>query len=117
MWLNTAHQGPLPLAAGAAAAQAGELKQFPHRMADADFTEVPERLRALLGRLVGADPAEIVLGDNTSHGIHVIANGLRFAPVTRTWWSPVTTRPRCCPGFGCVIRASPYAMSDPPGRC
>ena len=57
VWLNTAHQGPLPLAAGAAAAQANELKQFPHRIADADFTEVPERLRALLGRLVGADPA------------------------------------------------------------
>ena len=55
VWLNTAHQGPLPLAAGAAAAQACELKQFPHRIADADFTEVPERLRALLGRLVGAD--------------------------------------------------------------
>ncbi len=80
VWLNTAHQGPLPLAAGAAAAQACELKQFPHRIADADFTEVPERLRALLGRLVGADPAEIVLGDSTSHGIHLIANGLRFAP-------------------------------------
>jgi cysteine desulfurase/selenocysteine lyase len=80
VWLNTAHQGPLPLAASAAAAQACELKQFPHRIADADFTEVPERLRALLGRLVGADPEEIVLGDSTSHGMHLIANGLRFAP-------------------------------------
>ena len=80
VWLNTAHQGPLPLAAVAAAARAGELKQYPHRMADADFTEVPERLRTLLGRLVGADPGEIVLGDSTSHGIHLIANELRFAP-------------------------------------
>jgi len=80
VWLNTAHQGPLPLAASAAAAQACELKQYPHRIADADFTEVPERLRALLGRLVGADPEEIVLGDSTSHGMHLIANGLRFDP-------------------------------------
>jgi cysteine desulfurase / selenocysteine lyase len=67
VWLNTAHQGPLPRPAVAAAA--------PHRIAD-DFEAVPERLRALLGSLVGAPPDQIALGNSTSYGLRLIANGL-----------------------------------------
>ena len=37
---------------------------------------MPERLRTLLGRLVGCPAAQIVLGNSTSHGLHLIANGL-----------------------------------------
>lgn len=78
VWLNTAHQGPLPLAAAAQASRAAQLKTAPHRTPDTDFTAVPERLRALLGDLVGADPEQVVLGDSTSAGLHLIANGLQW---------------------------------------
>jgi len=36
-------------------------------------------LRALLARLVGGQPEQIVLGNSTSHGLHLIANGLDWA--------------------------------------
>jgi selenocysteine lyase/cysteine desulfurase len=76
VWLNTAHQGPLPQPAVRAAAQAAAQKVAPHRIGDDDFTEVPERLRGLLAELVGGRPEQIVLGNSTSYGLHLIANGL-----------------------------------------
>jgi selenocysteine lyase/cysteine desulfurase len=78
IWLNTAHQGPLPRAAVNAAERAAALKSAPHRIADSDFTDVPERLRGLLAQLVGGAPEEIVLGNSTSYGLHMIANGLSW---------------------------------------
>jgi len=77
-WFNTAHQGPLPHAAVQASERATALKAAPHRIGDDDFTEVPERLRGLLAKLVGGAPEQIVLGNSTSHGLHLIANGLAW---------------------------------------
>src|SRR5262249_28820561 len=37
-----------------------------------------ERLRALLARLVGSPPEQIVLGNSTSYGLHLVANGLAW---------------------------------------
>ena len=79
VWLNTAHQGPLPRRAVDASVHAAALKAAPHRIGDADFTAVPERLRALLGQLVGSPADQVVLGNSTSHGLHLIANGLSWA--------------------------------------
>ena len=78
-WFNTAHQGPLPRAAVRAAERATALKVAPHRIADKEFSEVPERLRGLLAQLVGGMPEQIVLGNSTSYGLHLIANGLTWA--------------------------------------
>jgi cysteine desulfurase/selenocysteine lyase len=78
IWLNTAHQGPLPLSAVAAAVAAAELKAAPYRITDESFEEVPERLRGLLAELVGATTDQIVLGNSTSYGLHLIANGLSW---------------------------------------
>jgi cysteine desulfurase / selenocysteine lyase len=78
-WLNTAHQGPLPRPAVDASAHAAALKAAPHRIGDDDFSAVPQRLRALLGQLVGSPADQIVLGNSTSHGLHLIANGLPWA--------------------------------------
>jgi cysteine desulfurase/selenocysteine lyase len=75
-WLNTAHQGPLPRPAVEMAVRAAALKAAPHRIGDADFSEVPERLRALLAQLAGGPPEQIVLGNSTSYGLHLVANGL-----------------------------------------
>jgi selenocysteine lyase/cysteine desulfurase len=79
-WLNTAHQGPLPRPAVEAAGQAARLKAAPHRIGDDDFRELPERLRSLLARLVGSPADQIVLGNSTSYGLHLIANGLPWQP-------------------------------------
>ena len=78
-WFNTAHQGPLPLPAIQATEQAAALKAAPNRIRDDEFNEVPERLRGLLAQLVGGNPEQIVLGNSTSHGLHLIANGLTWA--------------------------------------
>jgi cysteine desulfurase/selenocysteine lyase len=76
VWLNTAHQGPLPQPAVRAAGHAAAQKVAPHRIGDDDFTEVPERLRCLLAELAGGAPEQIVLGNSTSYGLHLVANGL-----------------------------------------
>ncbi|HEX3789235.1 MAG TPA: aminotransferase class V-fold PLP-dependent enzyme [Pseudonocardiaceae bacterium] len=78
VWLNTAHQGPLPHPAVDAATRAAASKSAPHRIGDEEFTEVPEQLRSLLARLVGAAPDQIALGNSTSHGLHLIANSLTW---------------------------------------
>jgi selenocysteine lyase/cysteine desulfurase len=75
-WLNTAHQGPLPRPAVEMAVRAAALKAAPHRIGDDDFSVVPERLRGLLAQLVGSPPDQIVLGNSTSYGLHLVANGL-----------------------------------------
>ena len=78
IWLNTAHQGPLPRPAVEMTARAAALKAAPHRIGDDDFSDVPERLRALLARLVGGTPDQVVLGNSTSYGLHLVANGLAW---------------------------------------
>src|SRR5689334_354488 len=46
MWLNTAHQRPLPRPAVEATARAAALKAAPHRIGDDDFRAVPETYSA-----------------------------------------------------------------------
>ena len=78
IWLNAAHQGPLPRAAVVAAEKALAAKVAPYRIADEDFIDVPRRLRELLGRLIEAAAEEIILGNSASWGLQVLANGLPF---------------------------------------
>src|SRR5262249_42496496 len=73
-WLNTAHQGALPLAAAAEAQEAVAWKMTPWALTQARFDQVPARLRAALGRLVGVPSDEIVLANSASYGLHLIAN-------------------------------------------
>src|SRR5689334_9150030 len=79
VWLNCAHQGPLPRPAAAAAASAIAEKAVPHRLRDAAFEEVPARLRAALGRLLGVPADEVVLANGASYGLHLLANGIPLA--------------------------------------
>ena len=80
IWLNAAHQGPLPRLAAEAAGDALAAKLAPHRIGDEAFVEVPGRLRELLGRLIGAPAQEIILGNSASWGFQVLANGLPWRP-------------------------------------
>lgn len=76
VWLNTAHQGPLPRVAAEAARAALEQKVRPHLLRDEDFFEVPRRLRMALGKLTNARPEDIILGNSTSYGLDLLANGI-----------------------------------------
>jgi selenocysteine lyase/cysteine desulfurase len=78
VWLNTAHQGPLPKVAREAGRVALEQKVRPHLLRDEDFFEVPGRLRAALGKLVGASPDDIILANSTTYGLDLLANGMQW---------------------------------------
>lgn len=77
-WLNCAQQGPLPRAAARAALQAVGDKARPYRMGEEGFAHLPQELKIRLARLIGADPAQIVLGNSASYGLQMIANGLEW---------------------------------------
>jgi cysteine desulfurase / selenocysteine lyase len=78
VWLNCAHQGPLPVRAARAAEEAIAWKSAPHRLTAERFREVPDRLRQALSRLIGGQPEDIVLANSASYGLHLVANGLRW---------------------------------------
>src|SRR5262249_1487279 len=76
VWLNCAHQGPLPRVAADEARQAITWKVRPFELTAERFAEVPARLRHALGRLLGAPADEIILGNSASYGLHLLANSL-----------------------------------------
>lgn len=76
IWFNCAHQGPLPRVAVEAAQEALFWKIAPHRIADDTFNLVPQRLKRALGRLINAPAEDIILGNSTSYGLHLLANGI-----------------------------------------
>jgi cysteine desulfurase/selenocysteine lyase len=78
VWLNCAHQGPLPRVAVLAAREALKQKANPHLIADDDFTILPNALKASLGNLIGAAAEDIILGNSASYGLHVLRNGIRW---------------------------------------
>jgi selenocysteine lyase/cysteine desulfurase len=104
VWMNCAHQGPLPRPAQLAALDALEMKTAPARIADSLFSEAPERLRRTLARLVGGRPEEIALANSTSYGLNLLAQGLPWEegdeiicvdgdfPATVVPWLPLERR-------------------------
>lgn len=84
IWLNTAHQGAMPLAAAKAARQAVSWKVDPSELTVERFDSVPRRLRAALSTLVNGRPDDIVLSNSASYGLHLIANAFPWAPGDET---------------------------------
>jgi cysteine desulfurase/selenocysteine lyase len=78
-WLNTAHQGAMPLAAVRAGQEAIGWKANPAELTAKRFIEVPQRVRAVLARLVNAATDEIVLGNSASYGLHLLAHAYPWA--------------------------------------
>lgn len=76
VWLNCAHQGPLPHVAELAVLEAIALKRTPARLRDALFSEVPDRLREALAKLITTVPDQIALTNSTSYGFNLLAQGL-----------------------------------------
>jgi cysteine desulfurase / selenocysteine lyase len=104
IWLNCAHQGPLPAPARMAALEAIELKRTPARLSDSLFASVPERLRSALARLINARPEQVALTNSTSYGFNLLAQGLPWRdgdeilcvegdfPATVVPWLPLEDR-------------------------
>jgi cysteine desulfurase / selenocysteine lyase len=78
LWLNCAHQGPLPRVAAAAAEEAIAWKRAPYHLTTERFSGVPQSLKQALGRLINAPADEIILGNSASYGLHLLANGIRW---------------------------------------
>ncbi len=78
IWLNCAHQGPLPKVAIEQAQEAIAWKTAPDKMTTERFRQVPEDLRQVLGKLIAAPPEDVILGNSASYGLHLLANGIRW---------------------------------------
>jgi selenocysteine lyase/cysteine desulfurase len=77
-WINCAHQGPLPRVSVEALNEAASLKIRPQTIDDEMFFTIPRRLKEALGRLLNVSHDEVILGNSTSYGLHLIANGMRW---------------------------------------
>lgn len=78
VWLNCAHQGPLPKPAITALEEALAMKRSPHRLPNDLFWDVPKRLKRAVSELINASPDEIVLGNSLSYGLHLLVRGLNW---------------------------------------
>ena len=76
IWFNCAHQGPLPKVAVSAAQRALRQKANPYLIKDDEFVDLPRALKASIGRSVGANAEDIILGNSASYGLHVLRNGI-----------------------------------------
>jgi cysteine desulfurase/selenocysteine lyase len=79
-YLNLAGQSPMPRVSIRAVQAALEAKKFPHHKPDSIFYEVPNRIRAGLAKLIGAQPQEIALTSGASAGLAAVAHGLMWQP-------------------------------------
>ncbi len=78
VWLNVAHQGPLPKVARAALRDVAEQKAAPHLIRDEDFFEVPSAVKRSLAPFIGVPPPEIILGNSTTYGLHLLSHGVQW---------------------------------------
>ena len=80
IWLNCAHQGPIPRVAAEKAHEAIRWKQAPFNLTTERFSGTPQRLRTALSQLLNTPTEEIILGNSASYGLHLLANGLPLNP-------------------------------------
>ena len=117
-WLNCSHQGPLPHCAVEAAQAAIALKQSPFRLTTSHpFEEVPENLRGRLGQLIGVDPDDIILGNSTSYGMNLLANGLDWKAGDEVLAVRGDFPATLYPGLPLAERGISIRSIDPEGPC
>ncbi len=78
VYLNAASIGPLPRVAVRAVQQALEWEKFPNKLPENAHFAQPNRVRALLAKLIAARPEEIALTTGTSGGLQAIATGMEW---------------------------------------
>jgi cysteine desulfurase / selenocysteine lyase len=79
-YLNLASQSPMPKVSIRAVQAALEAKKNPLHKADSTFFEVPNRIRASIAKLIGAQPKEIALTTGASAGVAAVAYALTWKP-------------------------------------
>jgi cysteine desulfurase/selenocysteine lyase len=79
-YLNLASQSPMPKVSIRAVQAALEANKNPHHKPDTVFFEVPNRIRASIAKLIGAQPKEIALTTGASAGAAAVAYGLTWKP-------------------------------------
>jgi cysteine desulfurase / selenocysteine lyase len=80
IYLDCAYQGPFPRVTAARIQQAVELKCHPERLEAPEYFDLPERVRARLSRIVGADTSEVALTNSATQGIGMVAAGWDLSP-------------------------------------
>src|SRR5208283_2895120 len=76
IYLDCAYQGPFPRVTVERIHHAIELKSRPDRLKAPEYFGLPERVRARIARLTGADPGEIAITTSATQGIGIVAAGL-----------------------------------------
>ncbi|MBI3483809.1 MAG: aminotransferase class V-fold PLP-dependent enzyme, partial [Acidobacteria bacterium] len=79
-YLNVSTQGPVPLVAARAAQVAIEWKKSPHTIPQETYFGLPDRVRALLARLINAAPEEIAITTGASSGLLAAAQAIAWQP-------------------------------------
>jgi selenocysteine lyase/cysteine desulfurase len=77
-YLNAAGQAPMPRVSARALKQAMEWKHYPYLLPDSAYFELPNRVRALLARLVGGQPHEFALTTGATGGLAAVAAGIEW---------------------------------------
>jgi selenocysteine lyase/cysteine desulfurase len=103
-YLNLASQSPMPKVSIRAVQAALEANKNPHHKADSTFFEVPNRIRASIAELIGAQPEEIALTSGASAGVAAVAYALTWKagdevitakgefPLQYATWKPMEER-------------------------
>lgn len=79
-YMNVASQSPMPRVAIRAAQAALEANKYPHHKPDSEFFNIPNRTRASIAQIIGAQPEEIALTTGASAGATAVAYGLDWKP-------------------------------------
>jgi selenocysteine lyase/cysteine desulfurase len=79
VWLNNAQQGPMPVLAARSARQMIDAHLSPQLLTEELHQEVSQRLREAISNAVGGLSNEVVLGNSTSFGLHLIANSMEWS--------------------------------------
>lgn len=79
-YLNAASQGPLPLKSVRASQAALEWKKLPHKIPDAEYFGLPDRIRSLLAKILGAEPDEFAVTSGASSGMCAVASNFPWKP-------------------------------------
>src|SRR5215471_3365522 len=79
-YLNLAGQSPVPKVGIKALQRAIEWKNSPHTVPDKEYFDGPNRVRAAIAKLIGAQPDEIALTSGASAGTQAVAYGLEWKP-------------------------------------
>jgi len=77
-YLNVSTQGPVPLVAARASQAAIEWKKSPQTIPQEAYFGLPDRIRALLARLINAAPEEIAITTGASSGLLAVAQAIAW---------------------------------------